>query len=427
MASSWITPSPDRTSVRLAQVCSLWRQIFLLNSSLWKHINFRLEKDYTLGNSNIKKEVSPLFFHHAKLGSSSQQSLFILDWDQEVHTHLLQALRTCPVSLDSLEMDLMDDPEGSWDIKAIKAQEVTVYRSNAFRTSRYITTLLRTAHKVTLSGNPPAWGTIPWVALQKLVIREFSAVHEENGSGISFTRDDLSQLLNSAPFLENLELAFEVEETALTWDTSISASHAHLKSLTVHLHHFAGGKGLFGIHLDLPALHTIEFLSIHCRLASAEDDNFIFKSKTLTKLVLPEMEDHEWQISAGLLRWLPNIQRLEMVGRNTNTLLDVARAAYQHLPPLAAPPVSQALTTLHIENTDILGETLLEFVRAKLQHKLAGTEGVSAIECIEMYNTPGVSVTDWKTIQALLEEGRTANSTRSSAELKHENNEAGSN
>jgi hypothetical protein len=75
-----------------------------------------------------------------------------------------------------------------------------------------------------------------------------------------------------------------------------------------------------------------------------------------------------------------------------------------------------ALTTLHLENTDILGEALVGFVQAKLQHRLTGTKGVSAMERIEMYNTLGVSVAEWATIQALLGEGRVVNRSPFSGE-----------
>jgi hypothetical protein len=301
------------------QVCTCWHNIILLHPSLWVYIEFNAKSGV-----NKVKNCEDRLCHYVGMGDPNKQSLFIPNWHSKLSQDLLPVLKSCAVSPAALEIDLMEDPEGSWNVQAIQAEEVTIYHSAMLRTCHYITALLCLAHKVTMHGNPPAWGELPWVKLRTLVINEFSNGHHHNNPGISFTREDLSQLLKVAPFLESLQLAFKVDETPLMWDRDISIEHSRLASLTVHLHHFVGRKGLFGIQLNAPALRTIEFISIDCRSASVEGEIFICKLNTPTKLVLPELGSHKVDLATALLRWLPNIQYLNVIGRNTNTFLNIA-------------------------------------------------------------------------------------------------------
>jgi hypothetical protein len=68
-----------------------------------------------------------------------------------------------------------------------------------------------------------------------------------------------------------------MEEAIVVWDARINLRHSRrsIKSLSLHLNHFAGGKGLFGVHLDIPALHTLEFITLYSTFALEYDGELI--------------------------------------------------------------------------------------------------------------------------------------------------------
>lgn len=101
-------------------------------------------------------------------------------------------------------------------------------------------------------------------------------------------------------------------------------------------------------------------------------------------------------LSDHVVRWLPSIESLELAG-------GLSDAPFLHLDvihdcqPSAAPKLKS------------VGETLIQFLqtRFRLNEKLHA--GASAIESIQLYNNPGVTVAGWNTIQAMLEQGRVVN------------------
>jgi hypothetical protein len=159
-----------------------------------------------------------------------------------------------------------------------------------------------------------------WALLRELSIVEFV---EPYGRTMfrPFGRTELTQLLDAAPFLENLQLLFTVDEANLTWDDAVNMPHDHIKSLSIHLHNFVGGKGLLGVNLDLPNLHTIHFFSIACSSTTSNKGRFICDSMTPTKVTLPKIAIHQVHLAAELHRWLPSVKRLEMEGGNVDQLV----------------------------------------------------------------------------------------------------------
>jgi hypothetical protein len=225
----------------------------------------------------------------------------------------------------------------------------------------------------------------------------------------SFTRDDFIELLDATPSLKRLVLDFYVDEGDMEWDDHIAMSSSTIQHLSIHLHHFTGSKGLFGVQLALPALETLEILSFCCDSPIPEDDEFICRYFTPKRVVLCEMNDADVTLARQFLRRLPNATSLEMTGSHCNNLLRLAHADYHNISPPSTPLSIPQVTTLHITDTDIQGDTLIRFLEIKLQHRRAGTLGVVCLEDIMMYTTPGVTPADWTRVQTMLEAGRKSN------------------
>jgi hypothetical protein len=95
-------------------------------------------------------------------------------------------------------------------------------------------------------------------------------------------------------------------------------------------------------------------------------------------------------------------------GANSKLLLRALHT--RHIPhqPVIKPVPIPKLRTLHITDSDIDGETLLDVVSARLLLHETKPEQVCTVESIDMYDTPGVTVDYWNKIQAMLEGGRAA-------------------
>jgi F-box-like len=398
-------PYPDRTAILLAQVCTRWRQIFSLNQHLWNHI------DLPHGSTWQWLGEIQQFNHYTKLGSSTQQLLSVPGWDMTIQEAVLGALGGCSTRYKSIELSTADDPVGLWDVQALNAQEVTLYRGYECQTSSHFTPLFHSASKLTIYGNAPRWGTIPWASLQTLIIRQFFCEDGELLMGIMFTRDDFIQLLNATPSLLRLEFDFQMTEILIEWEDDIHMLHSRIKHLSVHLNHFAGGKGLFGLQLNLPALCTLEFLSIHCHFAPVNEGESIYIGLNPSRLVLPALKVYETVLASHLLHVLPSIQHLDLLGPNSKPLL---QPLHPGDPSAKSIPIPK-LEALCITDSDIDGETLLRFVKARLQLRGIENTGISVLKSIQIHHTPGVTVADWNNIQAMLEEGRGVSAVQSTA------------
>jgi hypothetical protein len=405
LAFTWEWPYPDRTAILLAQVCTRWRQIFSLNQSLWNHIDLPHGSTWA-GAGEIEH-----FNHCTKLGSSLQQLLSIPGWDITTQETVLGALGGRSTRYKSIELSTVDDPVGLWDVQVLNTQEVTLYRGYECQTSSYFTPLFHSASKLTIYGNAPLWGTVPWVSLQTLIIRQFCYEDRERLTGIMFTRDDFIQLLNATPSLLHLQFDFQMTEILIEWADDIYMLHSGIKHLSVHLNHFAGGKGLFGLQLNLPALCTLEFLSIHCHFAPVNEGESIYIGLNPSRLVLPALKVYETVLASHILHVLPSIQHLDLLGSYSKPLL---QPLHPGDPPAKSIPIPK-LETLSITDSDVDGETLLRFVKTRLQLRGMEISGISVLKSIQMYHTPGVTLADWNNIQTMLEEGRGVSAVQSPA------------
>jgi hypothetical protein len=134
-----------------------------------------------------------------------------------------------------------------------------------------------------------------------------------------FTDIHLVRLLNAAPNLNTLELDFEVDNEVTAPGQPVIMT-SNLRFLSVHLRHFASGKGLFGVQLTLRLLDTLEFVSLRCLSDIPEDGELIFRYITPKKIVLPSLDEDEVAFAVKLLHRLPNVGYVEMRHQGNNEL-----------------------------------------------------------------------------------------------------------
>jgi hypothetical protein len=383
-----VTPTP--IPLILSQVCKRWRAIMAGTPSLWNFLYF----DATDGDP---PQGIDLFQRYAGFGSPDQQSVVIPECDIADLGFFCTTIGVPEVPYKSLELVMIEDPvsesQTGWNIELLSSREVTIYRSDDVETLEFVVPLLQVAHSITIYGAPPDWDAPPWTILETLILRDFcnAEIEPDEPSIYSFTRDDFIALLDATPSLKRLVLDFYVDEGDMEWDDHIAMSCSTIKHLSTHLHHFTGSKGLFGVQLALPALETLEILSLRCASPIPEEEEFICKNLTPKRVVLHQMNDADVTLAGQLLRQLPNANSLEMTGRHCNNLLRLAHADYHSISPPSMPLPIPQVTALHITDTDVQGDTLIRFLEIKLQHRKAGTLGVVCIEDIMMYTTPEVT------------------------------------
>jgi hypothetical protein len=117
------------------------------------------------------------------------------------------------------------------------------------------------------------------------------------------------------------------------------------------------------------------------------------------------MDDNEVLLAVELTKWLPNVQKLQVMGDNVEALFTFFHSILHHIPPPSLPLPLPNLDSLFITDTDLRGETLIELLESRLRHVRGNTAGVCAITDIKMYNSPAVTVTHWSRVQELLIEG----------------------
>jgi hypothetical protein len=266
---------------------------------------------------------------------------------------------------------------------------------------------------VTIYGKPPEWGTVPWPTLQTLIIKQFCFVDrdDEDADTVIFEHDGFVQLLDATPSLVRLQLDFWIDRAHLNWTSSIPITHTRMEYLSIHLHHLSGGKGAFGVRLDLPALQTLDLLSMHCDGDHAYEREIKIDGLAPKRLILPVLALCEVVTAAGVLHSLSSVERLDLTGPHSGSLLRALHPRRCQEQSEKSPAPIPKLLTLHIDNSDIEGETLAAFVAARLAFHNISPSQVQAVELIHMYETPGVTVADWNKIKVMLEEGRLANGT----------------
>ena len=408
--TAWGHPVPTRTSLQLAQVCTQWRSIFFLEPSLWDHLDFCFDRVKTPGSGEIF-----ILYRYANAATRpgtlihrGPRSIFLSKWNISHHNMVLASLEK-DTPYESVFLDMTEDGTGQWDTDSVRAESVTVYRSSRINTTNFLMPLLRRASKVTLYGNPPVWGNTPWTSLRTFTLRDFCKYDAESLNSTSFSREDLVKLLTAAPLLTKLELDINSNEEDLNQTTEKRMSHSGIKHLTIHYKHLVGGKGLFGVQLDMPSLQTVEFLSIWSDHISLDGSQPIYTLATPKRIILPKLEYGELRMAAWLVRSLDYVEQLELKGKMTNVFLASILSSYLELPTISKPSQNPGLTALYLTDTNVDGKSLMDLVGGKLKHRKVGIDGVLALEEIVMYNSPGVKGSDWWAIQGMLAEGREMN------------------
>jgi hypothetical protein len=177
-----------------------------------------------------------------------------------------------------------------------------------------------------------------------------------------------------------------------------------LTFLSLHLHHFVAGKGPFGVTLNAPSLQTLDFISLRYD-ASIGNEKFVSRWDDPETLSLPTMGDDDVLLAIELTKWLPNVQKLQVIGDNVDALFTFFHSLLHHIPPHSLPLPLPKLDSLFITDTDLRGETLIELLESRLRHVRGNTAGICAITDIKMYNSPTVTVAHWNKVQELLSEG----------------------
>jgi hypothetical protein len=399
-AATWAVPSDEGIQLRLGKVCRQWRTIINSNSSLWTTIPMRLFQSSEVTRNREHERVA----HWRKAGRHSDQNLLIDYWTLYLHNVLKQHLGTESIEWKAIHITPLEDPATGY-FGPYFSKEVTIYR-NDLATSRFFTPLMRRASVLVLYGPPPEWGTLPWIRLRSFTLKGYAALPEDQPLLLSFGQEALAALLFAATQLTELVLDFPADEATLTGETSTSITHRNLAFLSLHLHHFVAGKGPFGVCLNVPSLQTLDFISLQCDI-SIGGEKFESSWDDPKTLSLPIMDDDDVLLAVELTKWLPNVQKLQVIGGNVEALFTFFHSLLHHLPPPSFPLPLPKLDSLFVADTGLRGETLIELLESRLRHVRGNTADVCAITDIKMYNSPAVTVAHWKRIQDLLMEGST--------------------
>ena len=388
---------PIRTPFHLAQVCGQWREILFTQPHLWSYLEFLA--DYSHTDERIDAEVQR-FYEARQLGRRATQSLFLPFHDIIRHEFAVY-------DMGSTELDpyrtievlaFADEPSDLWSVPDDSAQEVILYMHG--HTTHFFTPLLQAASSVTIYGVVPEWGNHLWSLLRELSIRKFHSNIPGPYFPLWISREEFTQLLSATPFLEKLEL--DIDRRPEVWGSNLPITHSRIESLAIHASHLTGEGSVFNVELGLPRLRELTLLSMECGW-HIERSGAALTHLAPLRLIISQIKLSEVETTVELPRWQSKVEQLELTGPNLGAVLTSINMAYNQAPSTITQLPLPRLTTLHIEKTDIHGDSLLKFVREKLKHKTIGIGGVHELKGIRMYETPSVSIGEWKEIQALLD------------------------
>jgi F-box-like len=393
----------------LAHVCSQWRATVHQDPSLWKHIQI---PPYWL------TEPEHLVHRTARWiaqGIQQKQSLFIEYWHDSEMDRLISYIgsHTTPwVSIDLAPM--YDDRQGGWDLMSVQATKVKVYQRHGSRTTlTFFLPLLRNARELTVMGTSPVWGNPPWTSLISLRLQPFASKSGKEGHLITFGALKFRELLKAAPRLKELELDFrERVQIAGPYVRLLprTVEHQAINSLSVHLRHFSDDMGLFGLQPNFPALQSLTILSLgpsSSFMGGTEEELGSRRWDQLRLLSLYDLEIAGLERALRLFVHLPKVDTLNLTGAHVNALVSLMNALYRQVgPPSREPPLPQ-LARVVLRSTDIKGGTLVDMVETRLVDMRVPVT-IQRITDVEIYDSPGVTVEEWKCIQTLLEKGHSA-------------------
>ena len=397
----------DRVLVTLGHVCSEWRMIINQSTTLWEHVTIRTYITASPWVAEERIRMDARMAQWMKRGLHTDKQLFIDRWRVLEAETIKAIVGSKDRPWKSLEIAVStSDPSIEWDVRAISARSVTLYRAKSSLILESFVPLLRYAVTISIMGTPPNWGNTPWSSLLSLHIRPF--VKSGGPNHLNFGLADLRDLLNAAPYLKNLELDFTIDielTTALNETMDGSMEHTRLNSLSMHLHHLDIYGRPFGIPLSTPSLHSLKVLSLSRRsLSTGVSANSTWEN--VTSVAFSTLEEHDVPIAVSFLHQFSNLTSLDVQGPHIDKLFTLINAFYHHVPPQYATLPASKLTKVIFDGTDIQGETLIALVERRLAQLEGGIQGILAITEVDLYESPGVTPADWKRVNELLELGQ---------------------
>jgi F-box-like len=397
--------------VVLGRVCSQWRAIVHQNPRLWEGIVIQRVSLHSLGREDEAQEAIDRISQYRALGIQTNQSIVVESWGAYGPDVLLSLLGYHTIPWKSIEIAVASDSPGQWDIDVLRATNVRLFRAQTKQALETFEPLLRHATSIYITGMPPVWGSDPWTSLTSLEIRPWVTLSGETEETLPFGAAHLIQLLNSAPNLEELVLAFPTADGSPHTHHKIGQSLVHdsIKSLSLHLHHLERNLSLFGVHVSGPSLRHLTVLSFDCYCHCQSDISVGWEQ--LTSLSLGNMAERAQFLWAfRFLRRVPTVETLEIQGTNINRLFTLMhRIGTPH--QLAQLPLPR-LTKLIMRETDIKGRTLIEWLEGRLARLEGDIVSHREVTDIDSFENPGVLRQDWERVKNLLDTGRSCNASR---------------
>lgn len=404
----WQSTAYVSIPIILGQVCSRWRSIVNENKGIWRYVNIKTH------GSGINLDVEEGRMHLAtrtarwkQQAIQTSQSLLIDTWAVDKVPVIQPSIGSHETPWESIQIAVGNShPSVQWDIQSASAKSVTLCRTKSSTSLDFFIPLLRYATNINIMGTLSSWGNTPWSSLHSCILRPFS---KKNGfDHLPFGQAQLWDLLNAAPYLKNLELAFTIdlqpdEEPGEAMERPIQ--HTSLKSISLHLHHLDINANPFGIPLSAPSLQSLIILSFNrCRLANNIQANSTWEN--ITFVAFSTLGEHDIPTAVNFLHQLSNLSTFDVQGHGVDKLFTLINAYYHHVPPQYGILPTSKITRIILDRTDIQGRTLVALVEKRLAQLEGGTQGVQAITKVDSYESPGVTLTDWKRVNELLELGR---------------------
>jgi F-box-like len=405
------------TPLVLGRVCSQWRTIVNQTPRLWEDIHIQQVSFLSPSGGDKAQQAINRISQYKTLGIQANQSIFIEAWVDSGPEVLLSLLGSHRTPWKSIEIAVSGNASGQWDIEAIHATNVKLFRIRQKHALGHFEPLLRRATSLFITGMPPVWGSDPWTSLISLEIRPWVSPSGETEGILPFQLEPehLIRLLSSAPNLEELVLAFPTGSDLLHIHSSGGqpVAHGSIKSLSIHLHHLETDLTLFGVHVAAPSLRNLTILSFDCYCDCPSTSDTPIGWDRLTSLSLARIADTDQVLRAArLLRRLPTIETLKVKGSNVDELFTVTYPMLHQTPHQTAQIPLPRLTKLIMRETDIQGSTLIRFLSMRLPGSEGDSEGLRAVTDIDLFENPGVLPQDWNDIKILLETGRSHNASR---------------
>lgn len=394
----------------LASVCSQWRAIVLQNPTLWEHIVIPTLKMYPM-NGKGEELVARRVARWKVQGVQHKQALFIESWNNTEMERLISHTGSHAAPWRSIDVAISySSPTGCWDAQSVYATKVKLYRWKRDNSLFFFLPLIQKASELAIMGTPPWWGNKPLTCLISLTLQPFATKEGQQTQPLPFGAWELCELLNASPCLKELQLDFtRAPRPTVLLSTPISnkIEHKRIESLSLHLHHISDNMGLFGLQANMPSLRSLAILSLQLGPSVLGETGGISISKWdhIRVLSLCGLEIAGLARALTLFAHLPNVDTFNVSGLHTDALIRLMNINHRQLKSAEPDLPLPQLTRVVLRSTDIQGGTLIDMVQTRLAD-MRGPVIVRRITEVDIYDSPGVALVEWKYLQTLLERGR---------------------